>query len=140
VAATSEELHYFDKLHTTRTVLDANERRRVGLRGLLSLDPWLFHYWFGRRSDAWYSNLFYEAQTKGLIAGEITPAYATLDEVVFRRIRAMTSEIKLIRRCDRQAAGRPSATRSRKVLWTLRPPLLLIERYSTQGLQHALLC
>jgi hypothetical protein len=91
-----KELHYFDKLHTTRTVLDANERRRVGLRGLLSLDPWLFHYWFGRRSDAWYSNLFYEAQTKGLIAGEITPAYATLDQVVFRRIRAMTSEIKLI--------------------------------------------
>jgi hypothetical protein len=91
-----KELHYFDKLHTTRTVLDANERRRVGLRGLLSLDPWLFNYWFGKRSDAWYRNLFSEAQTKGLIAGEITPAYATLDEAVFRRIRAMTSEIKLI--------------------------------------------
>ena len=91
-----KELHYFDKLDTTRTILDAKERRRVKLGGLRSLDPWLFHYWFGRRGDAWYARLFRDAQAKGFIAGEITPAYATLDEDVLRRIHRMNSEIKLI--------------------------------------------
>lgn len=91
-----KELHYFDRLDSTRTVLDAKERRRVRLRGLLSLDPWLFRYWFGRRSDDWYAKLFYQAQGEGLIAGEITPAYATLDEETLRRIQRMNSEIKLV--------------------------------------------
>ena len=91
-----KELHYFDKLDTTRTILDAKERRRVKLGGLRSLDPWLFRYWFGRRSDAWYARLFHDAQTKGFLAGEITPAYATLQEDVLRRIHRMNREIKLI--------------------------------------------
>jgi len=91
-----KELHYFDKLGTTRTILDARERHRVKLGGLRSLDPWLFRYWFGRRSDAWYARLFHDAQTKGFLAGEITPAYATLQEDVLRRIHRMNSEIKLI--------------------------------------------
>lgn len=91
-----KELHYFDKLDTTYTILDAKERRRVRLRGLLSLDPWLFRYWLGRRSDAWYARLFHQPQTKGLVAGEITPAYATLDEEILRRIQRMNSKIKLI--------------------------------------------
>jgi hypothetical protein len=91
-----KELHYFDKLGTERTILDPKERRRVGLRGLLRLDPWLVTYWLGRRSDAWYARLFHGAQTKGFIAGEITPAYATLDEEVLRRIQRMNSKIKLI--------------------------------------------
>lgn len=91
-----KELHYFDKLDIDRTVLDPKERRRVGLRGLLRFDPWLFSYWLGRRSDAWYARLFQGAQTKGFIAGEITPAYATLDEEVLRRIRRMNCDIKLI--------------------------------------------
>jgi hypothetical protein len=91
-----KELHYFDKLDTTRTVLDAKERRRVRLRGLLSLNPWLFRYWLGRRSDHWYAKLFHQAQTKGLIAGEITPAYATLDEGTLRRIQRMNRDIKLV--------------------------------------------
>lgn len=91
-----KELHYFDKLDTERTILDPKERRRVGLRGLLRLDPWLLSFWFGRRGDAWYASLFHEAQTKGLIAGEITPAYATLDEEILRRIQRMNAKIKLI--------------------------------------------
>ncbi len=91
-----KELHYFDKLHITCNILDAKERHRVKLAGLRSLDPWLFRYWFGRRNDAWYARLFHDAQTKGFIAGEITPAYATLKEDVLRRIYRMNSEIKLI--------------------------------------------
>src|SRR5215210_2387932 len=63
-----KELHYFDKLDTMRTILDAKERRRVRLNGLLSLNPWLFRFWLGKRGDAWYAELFHHAQTQGLIA------------------------------------------------------------------------
>jgi len=91
-----KELHYFDRLDSTRTILDAKERRRVRLRGLLSLDPWLFRYWFGRRGDDWYARLFQQAQNEGLIAGEITPAYATLDEDILRRIQRMNEKVKLV--------------------------------------------
>ena len=91
-----KELHYFDKLDTRRTVLDEEERRRVRLRGLLSFDPWLFRFWFGRRSDIWYANLFQQAQDEGLLAGEITPAYATLNGETLRRIQRMNRDIKLV--------------------------------------------
>ena len=36
------------------------------------------------------------SRREGLIAGEITPAYATLDERVLRRIKRMNDKIKLI--------------------------------------------
>jgi hypothetical protein len=91
-----KELHYFDRLETTRTILDPKERRRVGLKQLLSLDPWLVSYWLRARSDEWYARLFRDAKAKGLVAGEITPAYATLDETVLRRIKGLNDNIKLI--------------------------------------------
>lgn len=91
-----KELHYFDRLETKRTILDPKERRRVGLKRLLSLDPWLVSYWLSARSDKWYARLFRGAKAKGLVAGEITPAYATLDETVLRRIKRMNDNIKLI--------------------------------------------
>jgi len=91
-----KELHYFDRLDTTRTILDPKERRRVGLKQLLSLDPWLVSYWLRARSDEWYARLFRDAKAKGLVAGEITPAYATLDETVLRRIKGLNDNIKLI--------------------------------------------
>jgi hypothetical protein len=91
-----KELHYFDKLDTVRTILDAKERRRVGVSRLASFKPWYFSYWFVRRSDAWYAGLFQKAQTGNLIAGEITPAYATLNEEVLRRIRHLNVSVKLI--------------------------------------------
>lgn len=91
-----KELHYFDRLDTKRTILEPKERRRVGLKRLVSLDPWLFNYWFRRRSDRWYASLFRRAQKRGLIAGEITPAYGTLNEKVLRRIHHMNNGIKLI--------------------------------------------
>ena len=91
-----KELHYFDKLDTKRTILDAKERRRVGFRGLITIDPWFFRYWLMRRSDAWYEALFRQAQRKGRLTGEITPAYATLDEDVLRRIRRTNNDIKLV--------------------------------------------
>jgi hypothetical protein len=91
-----KELHYFDKLDIERTILNPKERRRIGLKRLLSLDPWLLTFWFGSRSDEWYASLFSDARARGLIAGEITPAYATLDETVLQRIRRMNDKIKLI--------------------------------------------
>jgi hypothetical protein len=91
-----KELHYFDRLETKRTILDPKERRRVGLKQLLSLDPWLVSYWLKARSDEWYARLFRDAKARGLVAGEITPAYATLDERVLRRIKRMNDKIKLI--------------------------------------------
>jgi Sulfotransferase family len=91
-----KELHYFDRLETKRTILDPKERRRVGLKRLLSLDPWLIDYWLRARSDEWYARLFRDAQARGLIAGEITPAYATLNEKVLRRVQRMNDKIKLI--------------------------------------------
>jgi len=68
----------------------------VGLKQLLSLDPWLVSYWLRARSDEWYARLFRDAKAKGLVAGEITPAYATLDETVLRRIKGLNDNIKLI--------------------------------------------
>lgn len=91
-----KELHYFDRLDTKRTILEPKARRRVGLKRLLSLDPWLINYWLRARSDEWYASLFRGAQARGLIAGEITPAYSTLNEKILRRIQGMNHKIKLI--------------------------------------------
>ena len=91
-----KELHYFDRLDIKRTILEPKERRRVGVRSLLSLDPWFTDYWLRARSDDWYARLFRGARAKGLVAGEITPAYATLEETILRRIKRMNDKIKLI--------------------------------------------
>lgn len=91
-----KELHYFDRLDIKRTILEPKERRRVGVKRLLSLDPWLISYWLGARNDDWYASLFRAAKDRGLIAGEITPAYATLDETVLARIKRINDQIRLI--------------------------------------------
>jgi hypothetical protein len=91
-----KELHYFDRLDTKRTILEPKDRRRVGLERLLLLDPWLINYWLGARGDEWYASLFRHAQARGLIAGEITPAYSTLNEKILRHIQRMNGKIRLI--------------------------------------------
>jgi hypothetical protein len=91
-----KELHYFNQLARKRTWLDAGERRRVKLRNLKSFDRWHLSYLLGLRSDEWYARLFYVAQRRGLVAGEITPSYAVLNEEGFRRIRRLNRDIKLI--------------------------------------------
>src|SRR5688572_30849108 len=63
-----KELHYFDKPDIARTCLDEKERRRLGLRRLLSFDPWDLRFWLGRRNDDWYARLFSDAQARGLVA------------------------------------------------------------------------
>jgi hypothetical protein len=90
-----KELHYFDKLHLRRTLLDAHERGRVGFSGLAQ-PGFALRYWLGARNDAWYGALFAPAQRRGAIAGEITPAYAAQSEAVFRRIHAVAPHAKLV--------------------------------------------
>lgn len=91
-----KELHYFDKPNVHRGCMHFKEWPRIGWVGLKSFDPWLLRYFFGVRNDDWYMRLFQRAQAKGLIAGEVTPAYATLGEDVFARIRDMNPNVKLV--------------------------------------------
>jgi len=91
-----KELHYFDKPEVRRGCERLNDWPRIAFVGLKSLDPWLFRYFFGLRSDAWYRRLFEKAQARGLITGEVTPAYATLGEDVFGRIKDMNPGVKLV--------------------------------------------
>jgi hypothetical protein len=90
-----KELHYFDKLSTSGNWKKERWRRAL-MSGPSCLDPWHIRYLLGEPNDEWYARLFHKAQQKGLIAGEITPAYAALDEDVFRRIQNLNSEIKLV--------------------------------------------
>ena len=91
-----KELHYFDQIGKPRSW----EGRKKRFRGRLGNSPpiglWDLRYFFGRRSDEWYAMLFHKAQLKGLIAGEVTPAYAVLDDEVFRRIQRTNPKLKLI--------------------------------------------
>jgi hypothetical protein len=56
----------------------------------------MLDYFFGARSDRWYANLFKNARSQGKIAGEVTPAYATLGEAAFVRIRNMNPRMKFV--------------------------------------------
>jgi len=90
-----KELHYFDKL--TSGVATGRERlRRASMSGRYCLDPWHLQYLLGRPSDEWYARLFHKAQQRGRVAGEITPAYSTLDEAMLWRMRSINSDIRLI--------------------------------------------
>ncbi len=91
-----KELHYFDKPNVHRGCLRLKDWPRIGWAGLNSFDPWLLRYFFSMRNDDWYMRLFQRAQAKGLVTGEVTPAYATLGEDVFARVRDMNPNVKLV--------------------------------------------
>ena len=90
-----KEIHYFDNL-IGDTADDRNRWLRVLRARARMLNPWMFRYLIGERNDDWYANLFHKAQLRGRIAGEITPAYATLDEFMFQRMRRINENVKLI--------------------------------------------
>lgn len=91
-----KELHYFDKPDIRRGCSRLKDWPRIAFVGLKSFDPWLFRYFFGTRGDTWYMRLFQKAQARGLITGEVTPAYATLGEGVFARIKDMNPDVRLV--------------------------------------------
>jgi hypothetical protein len=92
-----KELHYFDNLrHNKRHYRFLRMRLAAGLGGGRRLSLWDARYFLGRRSDEWYCRLFDPGRRRGLITGEITPAYSVLDERLLARIRALNPQVKLI--------------------------------------------
>ena len=91
-----KELHYFDRPQLRRGCLRPADWFPMALTGLKARDPWMLQFFFAQRSDDWYSRLFQKAKRSGLIAGEITPAYAKLGKDVFLRIRGLNEHIKLV--------------------------------------------
>ena len=92
-----KELHYFDKLD-----IDPHLPRSEG-KAAARLAPAVVARSVGgsflARQAATMRGMrasFTRPRRKGLIAGEITPAYAILGEDVFRRIKSMNGEVKLI--------------------------------------------
>jgi hypothetical protein len=53
-------------------------------------------YLLGHPNDEWYARLFANAQSNGLIAGEITPEYAILSEERFRHLKRINPHVRLI--------------------------------------------
>jgi hypothetical protein len=92
-----KELHYFDELGSNKRYYDYLRMRLVsGLWINRPLSRFDLAYFLGRRSDGWYCNLFAPARRRGLVTGEITPAYSTLDEPALERLRALSPNVKLI--------------------------------------------
>jgi hypothetical protein len=92
-------LHFFDD------PLLRNKQRYYGflrmrlIAGLGSKHPlslWDARYFLGRRGDEWYRQLFSSANKRGLLTGDVTPSYATLDESAFRRMFHINPSVKII--------------------------------------------
>jgi hypothetical protein len=60
------------------------------------LSLWDLRYFLGTPSDRWYCSLFEPGRRRGLVTGEITPAYCALDENTIKRMRALNPSMKLI--------------------------------------------
>ena len=94
-----KELHYFDDpLSQNRQRYFGFLRTRVtaGLGMRRPLSTWDLRYFCGRRGDDWYCGLFEAGKRKGLLTGEITPSYATLDDEAFLRMRTLNPNVKII--------------------------------------------
>jgi hypothetical protein len=110
-----KELHYFNervndprnvvsRLHgkiTGKGAVDRRWRRQVRKRLLRqwkhpSLEDflWDFRYYAGAPGDGWYTSLF--APGRGMVRGEITPAYSTLGPDSIARVHDLLPEAKVI--------------------------------------------
>jgi hypothetical protein len=65
-----------------------------GNSGFVRNLSWDAHFFLRRRDDAWYRGVF--RPRPGQIAGEITPAYSTLERDVVEEIRAINPEMRII--------------------------------------------
>lgn len=63
-------------------------------RGQFASLPWGFEYYFRSIDEKWYPRLFKSAGSK--IKGEVTPAYAMLDEEDVRKVNAMGPNAQII--------------------------------------------
>ncbi len=91
-----KELHYFDDPERKRYYKHLKLRWRGISKFRHPLSRWDFYYFLGKPCDEWYMRLFSPGRRRGLLTGEVTPAYATLDESTFERIRSMNPDVRLI--------------------------------------------
>ena len=94
-----KELHYFDDLEgkNRKRYYDFLRTRLIsGLWVRRPLSWWDARYFLKRRNDDWYAGLFARANHRGLIAGEITPSYATLPIEIFEQMLRMNPKLKII--------------------------------------------
>jgi hypothetical protein len=92
-----KELHYFDEpIRSKRYYAYLRMRLISGLWVRRPLSSFDFVYFLGHRSDNWYCGLFAPARRRGLITGEITPAYSTLSGGELGRLWAINPNVKLI--------------------------------------------
>ena len=101
-----KELHYFNRLDlcglgVVERFADERVRRKLRTRTRSCLahpskmNPlWDMRYFLRTRNDAWYASLFHGSGDR--IAGEITPAYSTLDGEAVKYIRSVIPTCKLI--------------------------------------------
>lgn len=97
-----KELHYFDRPHIKRyahaiasPLIMGKSVRSVLRRSVKSkFIFWAIRYVFGSRNDKYYSSLFPISTTQ--VTGEVTPAYAWLDEKTIRHISSLMPDVKLI--------------------------------------------
>lgn len=101
-----KEIHFFDTLGEKRIETKAYRRhfkRRVWAYFLSIIKPrsnqytnlgWDYDYFFKKRGVEWYRAVF--RPEIGQIAGEITPAYATLDKNIVQDIYILNPKLKVI--------------------------------------------
>jgi len=94
-----KELHFFDDPllgNGSRYYRFIRMRLVAGLGQRRPLSAWDVRYFLHKRDDAWYCSLFEPGKRRGLLTGELTPSYATLEEKAFARMRAINPAIKII--------------------------------------------
>ena len=112
----AKEIHYFDHRFPPGAgeqrdkapdpfVLSGSFQKKVQRRGLgnmlsklrsrsLAELRWDLRYHFGKRDDRWYASLF--EQGRGLLTGDITPAYSALDEEAVKYIHGLMPGVRVI--------------------------------------------
>ncbi len=100
-----KELHYFDELRQ-RPIFNDRYRKQRGKvlsryrgalkhRDLSGLTPlWDAHFLLRIPNDRWYRRVF--SPGRGRICGEITPAYAVLDEAAVAQIHRLLPDTKIL--------------------------------------------
>ena len=91
-----KELHYFDDPLRERYYRFLRMRLVSGFWINHPFSRWDLRYFFRTPNDPWYCGLFEPGQRRGLLTGEITPAYCALNESSIKRMRMLNPQVKLI--------------------------------------------
>jgi sulfotransferase family protein len=91
-----KELHYFDDPLRERYYRFLRMRLVSGFWINHPFSRWDLRYFLRTPNDPWYCSLFEPGRRRGLLTGEITPAYCALDEDGIKRMRMLNPKVKLI--------------------------------------------